>query len=123
VLPLFAGIGRRFHGSGRLQLDVLVGPELALLLAAAEKGSGTHSGSYQPVETPWQIDVSPAVSRRADLRVRADFTAWYQRLGLNVSYAWGLTDLQTELDSFPNSYIAGDVHSQTVRIGVAYRLR
>ena len=122
VLPLFAGIGRRFHGSGRLQLDVLVGPELALLLAAAEKGSGTHSGSYQPVETPWQIDVSPAVSRRADLRVRADFTAWYQRLGLNVSYTWGLTDLQTELDSFPDSYIAGDVHSQTVRIGVAYRL-
>jgi hypothetical protein len=123
MVPFFAGLGRRFHGSGPLQLDVLVGPELALLFATSEKGSGTHSGTYQPVETPWQIDVSRSIRRRAVLHLRADFTAWYQRLGLNGSYAWGITDLQTELADYPDASIAGSVHSQTLRVGIAYRLR
>ncbi|AMJ64126.1 hypothetical protein [Hymenobacter sp. PAMC 26628] len=122
AVPVFAGLGQRFGGEGALQFDAMVGPEWAFLLAAHEAGQGTHGGGINPVGTAWQSAASHPLAERHDWRLRADLTAWYHRLGLTANYALGLTNLRDALADVPAYYIAGPVHSRTLRLGAVYRL-
>ncbi len=123
AVPVFAGVGQRLGGTGAVQVDALVGPEWAVLLAAHEAGQGTHGGPFSPAGTAWQTDAPHPLARRHDWRLRADLTAWYRRLGLTASYALGLTDLRDALADVPAYEVPGPVHSRTLRVGLAYRVR
>jgi hypothetical protein len=123
VVPVFVGVGHRWRAGSKGHLDVLVGPEFGWVVAAHEKGHGTHSGRYTPTDTPWEVNLPRHLHHHLDWRVRADATFWVDRLGLNANYSWGLTNLQTELKDLPQFYVPAPVHTQLLRVGVAYRLR
>jgi hypothetical protein len=123
VIPVFVGIGHRWQVGERGKLDILVGPEIGWVIAAHEKGHGTHSGIYNPTSTPWEVNISRQLQHHLDGRLRADVTYWRERLGLNANYSWGFTDLQSELEDLTQFYVPGPVHTQNIRVGVAYRLR
>jgi hypothetical protein len=110
----FLGLGHRF-AVGKLNVDVLAGPEVAYILSGHEKGRGTfaYNGS-----TAWSTDLERLPSTRVDARLRADATVWYQRWGLNASYSHGFANYQGRL-------LGGsrEVYARVLRLGVAYRLR
>ncbi|MDO7852942.1 outer membrane beta-barrel protein [Hymenobacter convexus] len=110
----FLGFGHRF-GAGKLNVDVLAGPEVAYVFNFREKGSGSfdYNGS-----ATWSTDVDHRAFNRFDARLRADATVWYQRLGFNASYSHGLLNYQGGL-------VGGSrqVYARVLRLGLAYRLR
>jgi hypothetical protein len=87
VIPVFVGIGHRWQAGERGKLEILVGPEIGWVIAAHEKGHGTHSGMYNPTSTPWEVNISRQLQQRLEGRVRADATFWLDRLGLNATYS------------------------------------
>ena len=110
-LVAFLGFGHRFAVSNTV-LDVLAGPELAYIFDFHEKGSGTYNGNLS-----WTTDRRNNAANRFDARLRADATAWYHRVGCNVSYSHGLINYQSGL-------IGGspEVYARILRLGLAYRL-
>lgn len=112
-LTAFLGLGHRFQVAAA-ELDLLAGPEVAYVFGGREQGNGTYNGG-----TPWTINQDNRGSfNRADARLRADLTAWYQRVGLTASYAHGLINYQGGLVG-----ASREVYSRTLRLGLAYRLR
>ncbi|MBO2033541.1 hypothetical protein J4D99_19260 [Siccationidurans ginsengisoli] len=96
-----AGFGQRL-GHGRVQVDALAGPELAVLLAAREMGEDTHDDTFITTSPAWTINTPYSLAHQLDWRVRADVTGWYHRWGLSASYAWELTDLRNVLADVPD---------------------
>jgi hypothetical protein len=78
-----------------------------------EKGSGTYDGG-----TAWATDRKNRGRNLVDARLRADATAWRNRLGFNASYSVGFINYQGGL-------VGGsrEVYSRTLRLGLAYRLQ
>ena len=117
ALTGFWGLGHRFRlgalGADALRLDVLAGPEGAYVFGRRERGSGTYDGGK-----PWTTDQKYVDSGRGDLRLRADLTAWYKKLGLTTSYSYGLLNYRGNLDGGSSA-----AYSRTLRLGLAYRLR
>lgn len=111
-LTAFPGLGRRFQVSV-VELDALIGPELAYIFGFREKGSGTYNGG-----TAWTTDQRHRAFNRFDARLRADATAWYHRVGANASYSYGIINYQGGLIG-----ASPEVYSRTLRLGLAYRLR
>ncbi len=112
-LTAFLGLGRRFNIAA-VGLDVLAGPEMAYVFGLREQGRGTYGGG-----AAWATESERRTSSATDLRLRADLTAWYQRVGVNASYSVGF------LNYFAG-YVGGRVpeaYSRTLRLGLAYRLR
>lgn len=113
-LTAFLSVGHRFQ-CGAVEVDALVGPELAYVFGFREKGSGTYgSGSG----TAWTTDRRQRAFNRFDARLQADVTAWYHRMGANVSYSYGMINYQSGLKGG-----SPEVYSRTLRLGLAYRLR
>ncbi|WP_375415920.1 hypothetical protein [uncultured Hymenobacter sp.] len=109
----FLGLGRRFGlKSKNINLDVLAGPEAAFVVVLYEKGSGTFNGAAR-----WRTD-RPRNGATADVRLRADLTAWHRRLGLTASYSHGLSNYRRNLDGLDQQ-----LYSRVLRLGLAYRLR
>ena len=108
----FLGLGYRLTACA-VQLDLLAGPELAYVARFRETGSGTYDGS-----TAWETDRRDRAPSRVDARLRADFTAWYHRVGFNASYSHGFSNYQGGL-------VGGspEVYARILRLGLAYRLR
>jgi hypothetical protein len=113
ALTAFGGVGWRLAGS-KLALDALVGPELAYVLDAREKGSGASS-----VNGSWSSDVTRLPASRLDFRLRGDLTIWRDRVGLTASYTNGFANYQ------PAAAVATspDAQVRLVRVGLAYRLK
>jgi len=111
-LTAFLGLGHRFQCSA-VELDALIGPELAYVFGFREKGSGTYNGG-----TTWTTDQRHRAFNRGDARLRADVTAWYHRVGANASYSYGVLNYQSGLMG-----ASPEVYSRTLRLGLAYRLR
>ncbi|OWP63209.1 hypothetical protein CDA63_10150 [Hymenobacter amundsenii] len=103
-------VGHRF-GAGSFHLDATLGPELGVRLSEREKGEA--SGGGFTVRTNNRI----SDDTKLDLRARANLTAYYQRLGLSVCYSYGLLDYERNYDGG-----TGDLYSQMLRVGLAYRL-
>jgi len=111
-LTAFLGLGHRL-AAGKLNVDVLAGPEVAYVFGFREKGSGTYAGTAS-----WSTDLDHRAQNRADARLRADATVWYQRLGFNASYSHGFLNYQ-------GSLLGGsrEVYARVLRLGLVYRLR
>jgi hypothetical protein len=112
-ITAFVGVGWRLRGE-KLELDGLVGPELAYVLNATEKGSGasdTNGG--------WSSDVQRVPDNRLDFRLRGDLTVWRSRVGLTASYSYGFANYQPGTSAVPNP----DASLRIARIGLAYRLK
>jgi hypothetical protein len=102
-------IGHRFV-AGKVDVDLTVGPEVGLL-RSHEQGSAT---------TAQGVRYSTDLNREhptADLRGRANLTAYYHRAGLSLGYSTGLTNYRA-------GYVGGtnELYSQVFRLGLSYRL-
>jgi hypothetical protein len=113
AITAFGGVGWRLAGT-KLALDALVGPELAYVLDAREKGSGASS-----VNGSWSSDLSRTPANRLDFRLRGDLTLWYSRVGLTASYSNGFANYQPATTATTSP----DAKVRLARVGLAYRLK
>jgi hypothetical protein len=111
-ITAFAGIGWRLAGQ-KLALDAVVGPELAYVLNAREKGDGESS-----VNGGWSTDLSRPPANRLDFRLRGDVTIWRNRVGLMASFSNGFANYQLATTSIPDP----NATVRIARVGLAYRL-
>jgi len=113
AITAFGGVGWRLAGT-KLALDALVGPELAYVFNAQEKGSGASS-----VNGSWSSDLTRTPASRLDFRLRGDLTVWRERVGLTASYSNGFANYQ------PTSTATTSPEAQVrlLRVGLAYRLK
>jgi hypothetical protein len=113
AITAFGGVGWRLAGE-KLALDALVGPELAYVFNAHEKGDGTAS-----VNGNWTSDATRIPDSRLDFRLRGDLTVWRSRAGLTFSYSNGFANYQpaTAATTSPDASV------RLLRVGLAYRLK
>jgi hypothetical protein len=109
----FAGVGWRLGMDKKLQLDALVGPELAYVVTAREIGNGTTSTG------DWETDVKRSTANSLDFRLRGDVTVWRGQVGLAASYSWGFTNYATGIPNVADPQAS----IRSVRVGLAYRLK
>ncbi len=109
----FAGVGWRLGQDKKLQLDALVGPELAYIVTARETGSGTTSTG------DWQTSVKRSTANSLDFRLRGDVTVWRGKVGLVASYSWGFTNYATGITNTTDP----QAYARLVRVGLAYRFK
>ncbi|QJX45691.1 hypothetical protein HMJ29_01555 [Hymenobacter taeanensis] len=102
--------GHRFRVKG-VELDVTAGPEVGLMRKSRE-----HSQAIYDNGSRVTTDVEQGVRPKADVRARVNVTAYYQRVGLSVGYAHGVTN-------YRKGYLGGtnDLFTQVFRAGLAYR--
>ena len=112
----YLGLGYRVQ-LPLVALDILAGPELAGILSTREQGRGTYAGSAG--SAAWATASDRGSSFPVDARLRADLTAWYQRLGLLASYSHGFLNYQAGLVGGP----VRSAYGRTLRLGLAYRPR
>lgn len=115
AVTAFGGVGYRLGGDGhKLAIDVLVGPELAYVVAQQERGSGTDSNG-----SAWSTNLARTPANRLDFRLRGDVSIWAKHVGLVASYSYGFTNYMpgTSANTFP------DAESQLIRVGLAYRFK
>ena len=115
-LTAYLGLGYRVQ-LPLVALDILAGPELAAMLSTRERGSGTYASSTGPLA--WATDADRGSDLPVDARLRADLTAWHQRVGLLASYSHGLLNYQGGLIGGP----VRSAYGRVLRLGLAYRLR
>ena len=113
AITAFLGAGWRLKGE-KYSLDALVGPELAYVLNAREKGDGTTSANGG-----WSSDVDRSPANRLDFRVRGDVTLWRSHVGLTLSYSNGFANYQPATSAVPSP----DAQARLLRVGLAYRLK
>lgn len=109
----FAGVGWRLRGE-KLELDGLVGPELAYGLNATEKGSGSSD-----TNGGWRSSVQRVPANRLDFRLRGDLTVWRSHVGLTASYSSGFANYQPGTTALANP----NASVRLARVGLAYRLK
>ena len=112
-ITAFGGVGWRLAGQ-KLALDALVGPELAYVLNAREKGDGTTSANGG-----WSTDVDRSPANRLDFRLRGDVTLWRSQVGLTLSYSNGFANYQPATTATASP----DAKVRLLRVGLAYRLK
>ncbi|RZK53655.1 MAG: hypothetical protein EOO59_12240 [Hymenobacter sp.] len=113
AITAFAGVGWRLAGE-KYTLDALVGPELAYVLNAREKGDGASS-----VNGGWSSDLERTPANRLDFRLRGDLTLWRSRVGFTASYSNGFANYQPATSAVPSP----EALVRLVRVGLAYRLK
>lgn len=113
AITAFGGVGWRLAGE-KYTLDALVGPELAYVFNAREKGDGASS-----INGNWSSDLERDPANRLDFRLRGDLTLWRGRAGLTASYSNGFANYQPATSSTASP----DVMVRLVRVGLAYRLK
>lgn len=96
-----------------VRLDVLAGPELAYVFEITDRGNGTYDGGRS-----WSTAATGPAVHTSDARLRAELTAWVQRVGLNASYSHGSLNYEGDLIGGP----VRQVYGRTLRLGLAYRL-
>ena len=114
AITAFAGVGWRLGRDSKLKLDALVGPELAYVLTATEKGDGASS-----VNGGWSSDLSRSPANRLDFRLRGDLTVWRNNVGLTASYSYGFANYQPAT----NTTASPDASVRLLRAGLAYRFK
>jgi hypothetical protein len=113
TISAFAGVGWRLRGE-KMELDALVGPELAYVLTAREKGEGSSD-----VNGGWHTDLTRSTDNSLDFRLRGDLTIWRGNVGLTGSYAYGFTNYEPATTSIANP----EAYARIFRVGLAYRFK
>ncbi|UOG74050.1 hypothetical protein MTX78_18240 [Hymenobacter tibetensis] len=113
-LTAFLGAGHRFQ-VGTVNLDLLAGPEAAYVFGVKQKGSGSFEYNNG---TSWKINQSEVIRSRGDVRLHAEVTAWYEKIGVTAGYSYGLINYQGGLYGSDAA-----VYSRTLRLGMTYRVR
>ena len=113
TVSAFAGVGWRLRGQ-KLELDALVGPELAYVLTARDKGEGTSD-----INGGWHTDLPRSTANSLDCRVRGDVTIWRGNVGLATSYDYGFTNYEPATTSTTSP----EAYARSYRLGLAYRLK
>ncbi|MDF7813339.1 hypothetical protein [Hymenobacter sp. YC55] len=113
-LTAFLGAGHRFQVR-TVNLDLLAGPEAAYVFGVRQKGSGSFEYNNG---TTWKINRSEVIRRRGDVRLHAEVTAWYEKIGVTAGYSYGLINYANGLDG---SY--EEAYSRLLRLGLTYRVR
>ena len=114
TITAFGGVGYRLGGSGKMALDLLVGPELAYVLTSQEEGSGTDSNG-----SGWSTSLARTPANRLDFRLRGDASLWVKQVGLVASYSYGFTNYMPGTSATPYP----DASLQLIRVGLGYRLK
>ncbi|MCO5950124.1 hypothetical protein [Mucilaginibacter flavidus] len=106
-------IGYRI-GLKNIKLDLMPGIDLGFTLTTYENGKATTTdGNNTTVQTGLKHDKAPT-----DVRIKFGAALIYNRVGLNASYAHGLTNYQGNIIGDANF----EAHSELMRFGVSYRL-
>jgi hypothetical protein len=113
TISAFAGVGWRLRGE-KMELDALVGPELAYVLTAREKGEGASD-----VNGNWHTDLTRSMANSLDFRLRGDLTIWRGSVGLAASYDYGFTNYEPATTSVSSP----EAYARQYRVGLAYRLK
>jgi hypothetical protein len=103
-------VGWRFKAK-TLNIDVLPGADIAFTTSSYEKGSTTTT--YNTTFTTNFKNPNPP----ADIRIKLAVAGYYKRFGLNLSYAYGLTNYLNVSKNDPNG-----AYSRLLRMGLSYRL-
>jgi hypothetical protein len=113
ALTALLGLGHRFS-VGNVEVDAVVGPELAYITSLREKGSGTYDGGKT-----WTTSLERGSRAVLDPRLRADATVWCHQFGFSASYSYGF-----------RNYLGGmlggaspEAYARVLRLGLAYRLQ
>lgn len=109
----FGGAGWRLGQGSKLQLDALVGPELAYVVTAHETGSGTTATG------DWSTSTKRSTANSLDFRLRGDVTVWRGQVGLAASYSLGFSNYATGITNVAEP----EAYARLVRVGLAYRLK
>ncbi|WP_426490746.1 hypothetical protein [Hymenobacter sp. 102] len=104
--------GKRFT-AGICSIDATVGPEVGLLLQSREQSTASAAG------VTLQADNKVFKYIKADIRVRLNVTAYYQRFGLTGGYSYGLTNYLPDYDGI---LVDRKLYSQMLRAGLIYRM-
>ena len=104
--------GKRFT-AGVCKIDATMGPEIGLLLQSRERSTASAA------DVTLQADNKLFKYINADIRVRLNATAYYQRFGLSSGYSYGLTNYLPDYDGL---LVGRKLYSQMVRVGLIYRL-
>ncbi|WP_184546326.1 hypothetical protein [Mucilaginibacter sp. FT3.2] len=104
----------------KVKLDILPGMDIGIMLNTKDKGSvkgndgKTYTVDYARPKPP------------TDVRLRLGAIATYGRIGLNASYAYGLTNYQSAIPLDTNAGGGNStplsVHSELLRVGLSYRI-
>lgn len=109
-INLYSYIGYRLK-AGAVDIDFNAGPEIGVGLKSSEKGEATAEDGMEYSLEHERSDPE------TDLRTRVGVTAYYRHVGLNASYAHGLTNYLRSYDgSNPELY------SRVLRLSLLYRL-
>ncbi|RWY51105.1 outer membrane beta-barrel protein [Mucilaginibacter gilvus] len=96
----------------KVKLDVLAGADIGFISSTHEKGVA-HANDDRTYAT----DLDRTTIKK-DIRIRFGLAASLNKLNLNASYAYGLSN-------YMGGYIGGsanDAHSQVIRIGLGYQI-
>jgi hypothetical protein len=116
-------IGYRFQ-LHKVKLDILPGVDVGLILKTKDEGSvkdndgKTYTVNYARSKAP------------TDVRLRLGAAASYGKWALNASFAHGLTNYLSRVETYINPSINGSnstttslaAHSELMRLGVSYRI-
>ena len=102
-------LGYRFHIK-KTSLDVVGGADIGINTGSYDKGKATSEGDIYT--TNLKKPNAPT-----DWRAKLALLYEYQRFGVDLSYAYGLTNYYTQGGSNPL-----EAHSRLLRFGVSYRI-
>jgi len=105
-------IGYRLHAK-KINIDLLPGMDIGINKSERDKGQATTTDNGTVYKVDRDLGKGPA-----DIRLRFGAVATYNKIGINASFAHGITNFE--------SHVIGDasynVQSELVRFGITYRI-
>ena len=102
-------VGKRL-GRNNWKLDITAGPEVGFCQNSHEKGFAKSSDGYQ-----FTTDLN-RTHPKADWGARLHVAAYYQKIGLSLGYAHGLSNYQANLEGANLK-----TYARITRLGIVYR--
>jgi hypothetical protein len=97
----------------KIKLDILPGIDIGFNISSYDKGKAVITNYGTTYYTDFK-----RVNATNDVRVKLGVVSSYKKFGLNVSYAYGLTNYEKGvIGDGPNN-----VQSRLIRFGISYRL-
>lgn len=105
-------LGYRFNFK-KIQLDILPGADIGFDINSYDKGKATTSYDGTVYTTNLKRANAPT-----DIRLKMGLAAYYKRLGINASFAYGITNYEKNMIGDGEF----DAKSRLIRFGISYRI-